>query len=234
MSTVKPGVALKRLRTKNQWTLADVHRMTGIPPSTLSRIENDQLSPTYDLLVRMSTGLAIDLSEMLSSHEPSVGMGVDQAGRRSVNRLNEGDTVLMPHHSLRYLSTDFLNKQITPILCEYQARSLAEFGEFMRHAGEEFLYVVEGELELHTEYYAPLILRAGESTYFDSRMGHAYIARGSSPCRALSVCTLSRPDEITTPDAEAATTPFPRSKVLAKPSRPAKAKSRKSQALRAV
>jgi uncharacterized cupin superfamily protein len=60
----------------------------------------------------------------------------------------------------------------------------------MRHEGEEFLYILEGELELHTECYAPLILKAKESVYFDSRMGHAYIARGTEPCRALSMCTV--------------------------------------------
>lgn len=75
----------------------------------------------------------------------------------------------------------------------------------MRHAGEEFLYVIEGELELHTEYYAPLILRAGESTYFDSRMGHAYIAHGKTPCRALSVCTLARPEDLQQPNFKPAT-----------------------------
>jgi uncharacterized cupin superfamily protein len=59
----------------------------------------------------------------------------------------------------------------------------------MRHEGEEFLYVIDGELELHTDCYAPLVLKAGESVYFDSRMGHAYIARGEQPCHALSMCT---------------------------------------------
>jgi uncharacterized cupin superfamily protein len=72
---------------------------------------------------------------------------------------------------------------------------LAEFGKFMHHAGEEFLYVLQGELELHTESYAPLILKAGESTYFDSRMGHAYVVRGEGPCRGLVICTVPRADE---------------------------------------
>jgi uncharacterized cupin superfamily protein len=79
---------------------------------------------------------------------------------------------------------------MTPILCEYRARSLEEFGPLMRHEGEEFLYVLEGELELHTECYAPLVLKAGESIYFDSRMGHGYVARGTQTCRALSMCTV--------------------------------------------
>jgi hypothetical protein len=96
----------------------------------------------------------------------------------------------MSNHTLRYLSTDLLNKQITPILCEYHARTLEEFGDFMRHQGEEFLYVLEGELALHTDCYAPLKLKTGESVYFDSRMGHAYLSAGVQPCRALSICTV--------------------------------------------
>ena len=195
MSTARPGIALKSLRKQNQWTLAVVSSRTGIPASTLSRIENDQMSPTYDLLVRISNGLSIDLSELLSAAEPGSGARPGQSGRRSINRGDDGEVVQMPDHTLRYLSSDFLNKRITPIVCEYRARSLAEFGAFMRHEGEEFLYVLEGELELHTESYAPLALKPGESTYYDSAMGHAYIARGKGVCRALSVCTVPRLSE---------------------------------------
>jgi transcriptional regulator with XRE-family HTH domain len=192
MSSARPGAALKSLRKRNEWTLADVSDRTGVPASTLSRIENDQISPTYDLLLRLSNGLSLDLSELLSNAPNSPASGAEQMGRRSVNRGKDGETVPMSNHTLRYLSTDLLNKQITPILCEYRAKSLEEFGEFMRHEGEEFLYVVDGELELHTDCYAPLKLGRGESVYFDSRMGHAYVAGGTKPCHALSVCTVPR------------------------------------------
>jgi transcriptional regulator with XRE-family HTH domain len=190
MSSARPGTALRALRKRNHWTLADVAKRTGIPPSTLSRIENDQISPTYDLLLRLSKGLAIDVSQLLSAAPAPADVASDQPGRRSVNRLEDGEMVPMSNHTLRYLSTDLLNKQMTPILSEYRARSLEEFGPLMRHEGEEFLYILEGELELHTECYAPLVLKARESVYFDSRMGHAYIARGTEPCRALSMCTV--------------------------------------------
>jgi transcriptional regulator with XRE-family HTH domain len=181
---------LKNLRKRNRWTLADVAKRTGIAPSTLSRIENDQISPTYDMLLRLGRGLSIDLSQLLSAAQAEVPS--DQAGRRSVNRILDGEMVPMPNHTLRYLSNDLLNKQMTPILSEYRARSLEEFGPLMRHDGEEFLFVPEGELELHTECYAPLVLKAGESIYFDSRMGHGYVARGTETCRALSMCTVPR------------------------------------------
>src|SRR5580698_5325190 len=71
MHTAKPGEALKNLRKRNRWTLTDVSKKTGIPPSTLSRIENDQISPTYDLLLRLSNGLSLDLTQLLSLEEGS-------------------------------------------------------------------------------------------------------------------------------------------------------------------
>src|SRR6185437_850095 len=145
MSTARPGIALKRLRASNQWTLAEVSKRTGIPASTLSRIENDLISPTYDLLIRLSSGLSIDLSQLLYAADPAPGTGADQPGRRSVSRQNDGDIVQMPFHTLKYLSTDLLNKQMTPIMSEYRARSLAEFGEFMRHSGEEFFLCWRGK-----------------------------------------------------------------------------------------
>lgn len=190
MSTARPGTALRSLRKSNGWTLMNVSDRTGIPASTLSRIENDQISPTYDLLLKLSRGLSIDLTQLLSMASAVPGPSTDTPGRRSVNRKQDGDVVSMSNHTLRYLSTDLLNKQITPILCEYRARSLEEFGPLMRHEGEEFLYVVDGKLELHTECYAPLVLSAGESVYFGSRMGHAYVSGSETPCHALSICTV--------------------------------------------
>ncbi|MBL8270308.1 helix-turn-helix domain-containing protein [Steroidobacter sp.] len=188
MATAKPGASLKHLRKTNGWTLAEVSKRTGIPPSTLSRIENDRVSPTYDLLARLSRGLSVDVAQLVSSAPVAAAATAEQQGRRSLNRIGDGELIEMSNHTLRYLSTDLLRKQVTPILTEYRARTLEEFGELMRHAGEEFLFVLEGAVELHTELYAPVVLKAGESVYFDSRMGHAYLANGPGPCRALSIC----------------------------------------------
>ena len=190
MANARPGTALRELRKSKGWTLANVRDRTGIPTSTLSRIENDQMSPTYDLLLRLSDGLSLDLSQLLSAAPEAATTAVDQVGRRSVNKEGDGEQVQMSNHTLHYLSTDLLNKQITPILCEYRAHTLEEFGDLMRHEGEEFLFVLSGQLVLHTEIYAPLKLKAGESVYFDSRMGHAYLTEGAQPCRALSICTV--------------------------------------------
>jgi transcriptional regulator with XRE-family HTH domain len=218
MPIAKPGASLKHLRKTNGWTLADVSKRTGIPPSTLSRIENDRVSPTYDLLARLSQGLSVDVAQLVSSVEPPAMAPAEQQGRRSLNRLGDGELIEMSNHTLRYLSTDMLRKQVTPILCEYRARTLEEFGDFMHHAGEEFLFVLEGAVELHTEYYAPVILKAGESIYFDSRMGHAYLAHGPGVCRALSI-NVTAQEEMRKVHDVAAARARPSTPPVAKPKR---------------
>lgn len=182
------GTRLRSVRRGNEWTLAEVAERTGIPVSTLSRIENDQVSPTYDQLTRLSDGLDMDIAQLFSQATRAAA-GPTQA-RRSINQLDDGQIIETASQALKYLSTDLLHKAFTPILAEIKARSVAEFGEFLSHPGEEFLFVIEGEVELHTECYAPARLEAGESIYFDSSIPHAYVAVGKGRCRALSICTV--------------------------------------------
>src|SRR5690606_2001368 len=115
--------------------------------------------------------------------------GVMQA-RRSINYLEDGQIIETANQALRYLSTDLLHKSFTPILADIKARRVEDFGDFLSHPGEEFLFVVEGGLELHTDCYAPVRLKARESIFFDSSVPHAYIAVGPGRCLALSICTV--------------------------------------------
>ena len=183
----KPGAALRAFRRKQGWTLSAVSEKTELPVSTLSRIENDQISPTYDQLSKLSLGLGIDLAQLLSGDTEEAKPV--QTARRSVNRAGEGQLLDTPMQALRYLSVDLTNKQFAPIMGEVKARSLQEAGEFHRHDGEEFVFVIAGELELHSESYTPLNLRAGDSVYFDSAMAHAYVSVGKERCKILSICT---------------------------------------------
>ena len=186
-TVAKPGAALRAFRRKQGWTLAAVRQKTGLPVSTLSRIETDQISPTYDQLSKLSVGLNVDLAQLLSGDMDDTKPV--QTARRSINRGGDGQILDTPVQSLRYLSVDLTNKQFAPIIAEIKAHSLEEAGEFHRHDGEEFIFVVSGELELHSESYAPLHLQPGESVYFDSGMAHAYVAVGKERCKILSICT---------------------------------------------
>jgi transcriptional regulator with XRE-family HTH domain len=186
-SVAKPGAALRAFRRKQGWTLAQVNQKTGLPVSTLSRIETDQISPTYDQLSKLSSGLNVDMAQLLSGDMEDAKPV--QTARRSINRAGDGQILDTPMQSLRYLSVDLTNKQFAPIIGEIKAHSLEEAGEFHRHEGEEFVFVVSGALELHSESYAPLRLQPGDSVYFDSGMAHAYVALGKERCKILSICT---------------------------------------------
>ena len=185
-AVAKPGAVLRAQRRKHGWTLAEVSARTGLPLSTLSKIENDKMSLTFDKLLRLSSGLGVDISALFNGETTESGFP-GGSGRRSIIRAGEGKAIETPNYSHLYPAWELLNKRIIPIVAEAHARSLEEFGELIRHPGEEYAFVIEGEVDLHTSLYAPVRLRAGDSIYFDSGMGHAYIAVGEGPCRILSL-----------------------------------------------
>lgn len=185
------GTTLRTLRQQRGWTLAELSRRSGFSIPTLSKVENDRLSLSYDKLIRLSEGLGIDIGELFAPVEADASR---VTGRRSVNRTGHGELVSTRNYDYRYLSTDVSRKKFNPILTDVHARSIDEFGELVRHSGDEFIFVIEGEIEVHTGLYEPVILREGESIYLDSSMGHAYIARGKGPCRILGICSASERD----------------------------------------
>lgn len=184
----KPGSVLKSLRLANGWTLADVSRKTGLPVSTLSKVENDKMSLSYDKLARISRGLEIDIGLLFSTEGASGSLSL-VTGRRSITRAGEGRVIDTEPYEHLYPATDLLNKRFVPIIAEIRARSVAEFGELIRHPGEEYTFVLEGTVELHTDLYAPVTLEVGDSIYFDSGMGHVYLAAGRGRCRVLTICS---------------------------------------------
>ena len=107
-------------------------------------------------------------------------------GRRSIARAGHMKPV-SEMHSHFYPATELLGKMMVPIIIDVKARSVEELGGLVRHSGEEFLYVLSGSMELHSDLYAPLPMAAGDSVYFDSGMAHGYV-RTSEDCRVLSVC----------------------------------------------
>jgi transcriptional regulator with XRE-family HTH domain len=187
-SLARPGAALKALRRQHGWTLAEVSQRTGLPTSTLSKIENDKVSLSFDKLARLSTGLQIDIASLFrGTNGEDAQAGIN--GRRSIVRGGEGKAIETKNYSHLYTAWELLNKKIIPIVAELRARSLEEFGELIRHPGEEYTFVLEGEVDFYTSLYAPVRLKAGDSIYFDSGMGHAYVAASEGRCRVLSMCS---------------------------------------------
>jgi transcriptional regulator with XRE-family HTH domain len=190
-STAHPGSILKALRTDRGWTLAQVSQLTDLPIATLSKIENEKMSLSYDKLVRISKGLGVDIGLLFGAAPvtETEARGVVLSGRRSITRSGEGSAIETKTYSHLYPAAELLNKQIVPIMADCKARSLAEFGPLIRHSGEEYAIVLDGAVEFHTDLYAPVLLNKNDSIYFDSSMAHGYIAASDGLCRILSICS---------------------------------------------
>lgn len=186
----KPGAMLKRLRAERGWTLGEVSQRTGLAVSTLSKAENDKIALTFDKLVLISEALQVDIAQLFGS-TAGAAPHVEGGTRRSISRAGEGRSIETVKGNYLYVAAELVNKRFIPIIGEVFAKNISEYEELSRHQGEEYVYVLQGTLELHTEMYTPAILAQGDSVFFDSGMGHAYVAVGDEPCRILSMCATS-------------------------------------------
>jgi transcriptional regulator with XRE-family HTH domain len=182
------GSLLRSLRLRNRWTLKEMSQRTSIPVSTLSKVEHDVLTLTYDKLVQLSQRLNIRISELFA--DPTHTLEPAVTARRSIGRTDDAVRVNTKNYDYHYLCPELRRKRMIPILTRIRAKSAEEFGELVRHSGEEYIYVLQGRIKVHTEFYDPVVLEPGESIYIDSNMGHAYVtADGCEEATVLGVCS---------------------------------------------
>jgi transcriptional regulator with XRE-family HTH domain len=182
------GSLLRALRARNGWTLKEMSERIAIPVSTLSKVEHDRLTLSYDKLLQLSQRLNIRMSELFA--DPEVEAEAPVTARRSIGTIGEAVRVNTKNYDYYYLCAELRRKRMIPVYTRIRAKSLEEFGELVRHSGEEYLYIVEGAIIAHTEFYDPVELRVGQSIYIDSTMGHAYIAaKGCKEAVVLAVCS---------------------------------------------
>ena len=114
--------------------------------------------------------------------------------RRSLTTDDNTIRITTPNYDYEYLCADLREKRMVPILTRIRAHNLAEFGEPVQHRGEEFIYVLEGSIEVHLQFYTTVTLKAGQGIYIDSTMGHAYVAKDCDSALVLGVCSGEEPD----------------------------------------
>jgi transcriptional regulator with XRE-family HTH domain len=181
-----PSRAIRDVRLAQGLSLRALSARAGLPYSTLSKLENGKMALTYDKLIRLAQALNVDLKDILANpQEPVAPIAV---GRRSVTRAGEALDAESEKHVHHYPAADLLGKMMIPIIIDVQAKSVDELGGLVRHGGEEYLYVLRGSMELHSDLYAPLPLGPGDSVYFDSGMAHGYVRTSEEPCSVLAVC----------------------------------------------
>ena len=189
------GKALQRLRKDNNWTLSTVSAKTGVAISTLSKIENNQSSPNYDVLIRLADGLGVDFVELVKGGSFSTFA----PGSRTITRT--GDTIRhdTPLGEYHMLSGELAKKSLQPMLVRLpRGKETPEF--LSSHWGEEFLYVLSGSLKFFMEPYRETLLNKGDSVHFDGVIPHGFVAVGNEDAWILAVCLSDKefPDSSST------------------------------------
>lgn len=180
------GDKVREIRLRHKWTLDEASKRTGLAKSTLSKIENEQISPSFDVVQKLAAGLGIDVPQLFVS--PSE---VPVSGRRAFTRKGQG----RPHPTSTYehelLATELTNKQMVPFKTTVHARRFEDFPGWVRHSGEEFLLVLSGAITFFSEFYEPVSLSEGDSIYYDAGMGHVCVSESEQDAQILWVCTPS-------------------------------------------
>ncbi|WP_309663233.1 XRE family transcriptional regulator [Tabrizicola sp.] len=180
------GERVRDLRRSRGWTLEEAAGRAGLARSTLSKIENGQMSPTYEALKKLAGGLAVSVPQLFTP--PSK---VQVNGRMAVTKAGEGGRQATITYEHELLAGNLTRKQMLPYRAVIRARDLAEFIGWVRHDGEEFLFVLTGVIRLYSEFYEPVDLRRGDSAYYDAVMGHNVISLSDEDATVLWVTSLA-------------------------------------------
>ena len=179
------GARVRELRKARGWTLEQAAKQAGLARSTLSKIENGHMSPTYDALRKLAVGLAIPVPQLFTP--PSRERA---GGRMTFTRAGEGAHQPTATYEHELLAESLRAKRMLPYRTRVRARSIEEFDGWVRHDGEEFLYVLTGVIRLYTEFYEAIEMRRGDSAYYDAAMGHNVVSLSAEDATILWVTAL--------------------------------------------
>lgn len=175
---------LRGLRKAKGLTIRDVAQRSGLAISTVSKIERNLMAPTYERFTRLARGLGVDAAELFAADGSHVAEGAV-----AVSRLGDVGYRETRNYTHELLFEKLRGRMMAPMLGSLKPLDMTRFEQMVSHPGEEFLFVLEGEVIVQFEGREPVRLRQYESLYFDSRRGHLYASATDKPARILSVCT---------------------------------------------
>lgn len=181
------GERIKRLRLKKSMGLVELGRHTGLSASFLSQLETGRVVPTLRNLARIAMVFSKDLSYFFEA-EPQAMFRVHRRKERVRLPQTGVESPTYFFESLGYMVPD---RHMDPYFAEFIPLTAQQEPKAHMHPGYEFLYVLDGELNIqHGENRCTL--GQGDAVYFDSSTAHSYICNGAKSANALIV-TMHQP-----------------------------------------
>ena len=169
------GSTIKKLREAHEWSQEALAQATGQTPEFIASVEADELSPSVSFLLRLARALGIDPGTFLRDEEKNAIR--DQRAKAYAKRTQ--------NYSYQVLTPDAENEHLRAFMITIESRMDHKPVEY-KHEGEEFVFVLEGDLELTLDSKA-FVLKPGESKRFNSETPHKLRSLSDTETRCLVV-----------------------------------------------
>jgi len=180
------GGKVKSIRESRNLSIDEVSERSGVSKIQIERIEGNIEIPSLAPLIKIARVLGVRLGTFLDDQTqlgPVVSRAKDLAENNTIRFTNDS-TVARKHMEYHSLSQDKAGRHMEPFLINIMSGQ-DEFN-LSSHEGEEFIYVLDGTVEISygKENY---VLETGDSIYYDSIVAHHVHAYKSDPARILGV-----------------------------------------------
>ena len=177
------GAHVRGIRNNARLTLAEISRRSGLSVSAISKIERDQISPTFFNLMRLAEGYGIHIADLVTT-KASEG---HVTARLAVTRKGERSFTEADQYNIASLCGSLQKKRMKPLINRVSPEDLDNPVENIAHHGEEFIYVISGKVQIRTDFYQPIHLEEGDSIYFDSSMPHAFVSASDEDAEICAI-----------------------------------------------
>ncbi len=177
-ATLALGSRLYALRRERGQSLVDVSEATGISASFLSLVERNKSNITITRLLRLAQHYGVRVSDLLNDDGTADPWILRRDEQKHLDSVEEGIQVYLlapPHRGMMPVVSTF----------EYGARMVGT----QRHQGDEWIWVVEGAIEVEVDGVEPFVLRAGDAAYYTAERAHSFRNVGNGRARLLGVVT---------------------------------------------
>ena len=169
------GTKVCKLREAHNWSVEDLAEATGQTPEFIDQVENEEFSPSVGFLLTLAKALDVNPGTFLSKAEKDIIR--DQRSKAFMKRTrNYSYQVLTPRAESDHLRAFMITTE------SRQSHKPVEY----KHEGEEFIYVMEGELEVMLggkKHH----LKTDESIHFNSDIPHKLKSLSNEDTRCLVI-----------------------------------------------
>jgi len=178
------GEKIKQLREDSGISLKEMEQRTGLSSAVLSQIENHLVSPPLGTLIRIAKALNVRAGHFFDEQADRSFSLIRKDERKAVSRFASKRGVGYGY-AYEALGHDMKGRHMEPFLVTLEPPGV-QSPRPSAHDGEEFLFVLEGEVQVTLGEHSD-VLQPGDAVYYHSSIPHLVQCLGGSPARILAV-----------------------------------------------